>query len=74
MYPTKEIKDEFLINEYNVKFNKMLHSLSDPTKKIIRNSKELNDLYDLFLDFIIDSSQHLDYKEAKRQEKIINEQ
>lgn len=72
MHPTKEIKDELLITEYNVKFSKMLHSISDHTKSIIKNNKELNEWYDLFLDFIIDSSQHLDYKEAKRQEKLIN--
>jgi len=72
MHPTKEIKDELLITEYNVKFSKMLHSISDSTKSVIRKSKELNDLYDLFLDFIIDNSQKLDYKEAKKKEKLFN--
>jgi len=68
MHPIKEIKDEFILSKYNVDFTKFLHSLDDSTKHIIRKNKQLNEMYDLFLDFIIDSSQHLDYKEAKRQE------
>lgn len=51
--------------QYSELFNKQLAGLSDSTKHIIRKNVELNSLYDLFLDFIIDSSQHLDYIEAK---------
>jgi hypothetical protein len=39
--------------------------LDDSTKTIIRKNSKLNDLYDLFLDYIIDSNQHLDLIDAK---------
>jgi len=69
MYPIKEIRDEMLLTKYNIDFTKFLNTLDDSTKHIIRKNKKLNEMYDLFLDFIIDSSQHLDYKEAKKAEK-----
>ena len=59
------------ITRYSALFNKHLASMSDSTKHIIRNNKQLNELYDLFLDFIIDSSQHLDYIDAKEREKNV---
>ena len=66
----KGVTNRLFILQYSELFNKKLAGLSDSTKHIIRNNKELNDLYDLFLDFIIDSSQHLDYIEAKEKSKI----
>jgi len=70
----KELKNtssRLFISRYSSLFNKYLAGLSDSTKHIIRNNKELNNLYDLFLDFIIDSSQHLDYTDAKEKEKDV---
>ena len=63
--PIKSVTNRLFILQYSELFNKQLAGLSDSTKHIIRKNVELNSLYDLFLDFIIDSSQHLDYTEAK---------
>jgi len=63
------ISDQFFISKYSAMFNEYLSRLDDNTKHIIRNNKQLNGLYDLFLDYIIDSNQHLDYKEAKKYEQ-----
>lgn len=62
---TKKLTDRAFLTEYNVLFFKFLNSLDDSTKHLIKNSKQLNEMYDLFLDFIIDSSQLLDIEEAK---------
>jgi hypothetical protein len=45
--------------------------LDDSTKTVIRKNSKLNDLYDLFLDYIIDSNQHLDLVDAKTAAKDI---
>ena len=42
--------------------------MDNTTKHIIRNNKQLNELYDLFLDYIIDSSQLLDRMDARERE------
>lgn len=63
--PIESLTSKLLLLQYNTLFNKTLASLSDSTKHIIRKNNELDKLYDLFLDFIIDSSQHLDYIKAK---------
>lgn len=74
---SKEISDvknastRLLLIQHIEKFNKYLAGLDNNTKHIIRNNKQLNDLYDLFLDFIIDSSQHLEYVEAKEYTKDV---
>jgi hypothetical protein len=60
------------ISEYITKFNRHLCSLSDTSKHLIRNYKELSEIYDLFLDFIIDGGQHLDYQAAKEAEENID--
>lgn len=70
----KELRNttsRLFITRYSELFNRHLARLDDSTKHIIRNNKQLNELYDLFLDFIIDSSQHLDYTNAKEQEKDV---
>jgi len=70
----KELKNtssRLFITRYSDLFNRNLAKLDDSTKHIIRNNKQLNDLYDLFLDFIIDSSQHLDYTDAKKRENDV---
>ena len=65
-----QLASGLFILQYSEMFNRKLSSFSDSTKHIIRNNKELNDLYDLFLDFIIDSSQHLDYIEDIEEVKL----
>ena len=56
----QKVDDHFFIASHNVKFYKLLNEFDDSTKHIIRNNKQLNEMYDLFLDFIIDSSTFLD--------------
>lgn len=60
------ITSKLFILQYSELFNRKLSSFSESTKHIIKNNKELNDLYDLFLDFIIDSSQYLEYTKAEK--------
>lgn len=55
------IESRLFIAKYSETFHSKLDNISDCTKHLIKNHKELNDLYDLFLDFIIDSRQYLDY-------------
>jgi len=66
-----QLTDRLFISQYQALFNKYLSQLDDNTKHIIRNNRQLNSLYDLFLDFIIDSSQHLDYINAREEAKKI---
>jgi len=60
----KELKEVYdvsaslFISDFHIRFNKHLHELDNTTKHIIRNNKQLNQMYDLFIDFIIDSSKH----------------
>jgi len=69
---TKKLTDRTILTEYNISFFKFLNTLDDSTKHLIKNSKQLNQMYDLFLDFIIDSSQHLDIEEAKENIKELD--
>jgi hypothetical protein len=62
------MKDRMFIAQYADKFERHLAALNDNTREIIRNNKQLNEFYDLFLDFILDSNQHLERKVA--QERI----
>jgi hypothetical protein len=71
----KEIKhtlDKCFVSHYSNLFNIYLQKLSPETRNLIRNNKELDRLFDLFLDFTIDSSQHIDYLNAKEAEKNID--
>jgi hypothetical protein len=61
----KSVCDRLLLSEYNAQFYKFLESLDDNTKHMIRHNNKLNEMYDLFLDFVIDSSNHLDRNNAK---------
>jgi len=67
----KQVLDNCFITKYSNLFSKFLQELSPSTRDVIRKNKELNEMFDLFLDFILDSSQHLDYVQAKEQEKEI---
>lgn len=55
----ENLNDRIIIETFNSKFNNMLNKLDDSTKYIIRNNKSLNEMYDLFLDFILDTSTYL---------------
>jgi hypothetical protein len=61
------VSTRFFINEQQQKFQKFLASLDDVSKHVIKNNKQLNEMYDLFLDFIIDSNNILDYIDSKEQ-------
>jgi len=61
------VSTRFFINEQQQKFQKFLTSLDDVSKHVIKNNKQLNEMYDLFLDFIIDSNNILDYIDSKEQ-------
>jgi len=60
------------LTEHNEKFQRFLAKLDNNSRHIIRNNKQLNELYDLFLDFIIDSSKVLDNMEYKALKKNID--
>lgn len=66
---TEELTNKLFICRYSTLFNEQLAKLDNVSKHLIRNNKQLNELYDLFLDFIIDSNQHLEYNEMKKQER-----
>jgi hypothetical protein len=69
----EELTNRLFIARYSTLFNEHLARLDDSTKHLIRNSKQLNALYDLFLDFIIDSNQHLEYNDIKKQAKEVQD-
>ena len=51
----KEVKYDAFISSYHIKFLNLIDGLTPEIKHTIKRSKELNDMYDCFLDFIIDS-------------------
>lgn len=51
----KEVKYDAFITSYHIRFLSIIEGLTPQTKHIIKKSKELNDMYDCFLDFVIDS-------------------
>ena len=55
----KTIEDSLLVR-YNALFHNYLQTISPQTREQIRKNKELDMMFDLFLDFILDSSQHLE--------------
>ena len=70
------MKDSILnncfISRYCELFSNYLQKISPHTRDQIRKNKELDELYDLFLDFILDSSQHLDEQHIRKEEKNID--
>ena len=58
---TESTVDRLFISQYNMLFNRYLEKVEPPTRELVRRNKELNELYDIILDFIIDSSKHLGY-------------
>ena len=70
---TEELTNKLFIARFSALFNECLVKMEDSTKHIIRNNKQLNDMYDLFLDFIIDSNQHLEYNDIKNEERHIRD-
>jgi len=65
---SKEINARAFISSSRSCFERVLINMDNTTKHIIRNNKQLNELYDLFLDYIIDSSQLLDRMDARERE------
>ena len=51
----KEVKYDAFITSYHIRFHSLIDGLTPEIKHTIKMSKELNDMYDCFLDFIIDS-------------------
>ena len=68
----QDVVDNCFITKYSSLFHKYLLELSPSSREIIRNNKELNNLFDLLLDYTIDASQHLDYKQAREAAKNID--
>lgn len=60
------MNDRFFLTQYADKFERFLSSVDDNTRHIIRNNKQLNELYDLFLDYILDCNQHLEKDNIKK--------
>jgi hypothetical protein len=54
-YNGKEVKYDAFITNYHICFLSIIEGLTPEAKHTIKKSKELNDMYDCFLDFIIDS-------------------
>jgi len=67
-----EITNRVFIAHQADKFERFLKSLNENTRHTIRSNKQLNELYDLFLDFIIDSNQHLEVSDIKEQENKLD--
>lgn len=55
----KPFVDRLFIAQYHQQFNNLLNSLDNTSKHIIKGNKQLNQMYDLFLDYIIDSGEQL---------------
>lgn len=67
-----EIANRVFIVTHADKFERFLKQLDEPTRHLIRKEKQLNELYDLFLDFIIDANQHLEVTDIKEQENKLD--
>jgi len=59
------MKDRLFIAQQADKFERYLASIDANTRDIIRKNEQLNNFYDLFLDFILDSNQHLEKNDAQ---------
>ena len=67
-----EIANRVFIAQHADKFERFLKQLNEPARHLIRKEKQLNELYDLFLDFIIDSNQHLEATDIREQENKLD--
>jgi hypothetical protein len=59
------MNDRLFIAQQADKFERYLASIDANTRDIIRKNEHLNNFYDLFLDFILDSNQHLEKNDAQ---------
>jgi len=59
------MNDRLFIAQQADKFERYLASIDANTRDIIRKNEYLNNFYDLFLDFILDSNQHLEKNDAQ---------
>jgi hypothetical protein len=59
------MNDRLFIAQQADKFERYLASIDDNTRDIIRKNEHLNNFYDLFLDFILDSNQHLEKNDSQ---------
>jgi len=53
----RKIKYEAFIHTYHNRFYTVMSRLSDATRDQIRSNKELDSIYDCFIDFIIDTKE-----------------
>jgi len=60
------MNDRLFLTQYADKFERFLLTVDDNTRHIIRNNKQLNELYDLFLDYILDCNQYLEKDNIKK--------
>jgi len=51
----KDAKHEAFITNYHVKCQCIVNRMGPEARKMIQCNKDLNDMYDVFLDFILDS-------------------
>ena len=51
----KDAKHEAFITNYHVKCQDVLNRMGPEARKMIQSNKDLNDMYDIFLDFILDT-------------------
>jgi hypothetical protein len=68
----KTVVDRYLLTLYADKFERLLNSVDSTTRDMIRKNKQLNEFYDLFLDFILDVNQHLEKSNAQEQIKKLD--
>ena len=62
---TIKVTDRYFLANQVDRFEQFLATVNSDTRTAIRKNDQLNELYDLFLDFILDSNQHLNQCEAK---------
>jgi len=53
----RKMKYEAFIHTYHNRFFTVMSRLSETTRNQIRNNKELDSIYDCFIDFIIDTKE-----------------
>ena len=61
----KELANKLFLARYHMLFEKMLQKLDANTRQVIRSNKQLDEMYDLFLDFVLDSAQQLEFVDKK---------